>query len=51
MLGLLMLLVLFAGLVCLGIGIAEIIYYRLTRPKAAPPAEEKESEPSGAGKD
>jgi len=39
------------GIILLPIGIAELVYYRLTRPKAAPPAEEEKSEPSGAGKE
>ena len=37
--------IIFVGVILLAIGIAEIIYYRLTRPKAAPPTE-KETPPS-----
>lgn len=37
--------VVFVGIILLAIGIAEIMYYRLTRPKAAPPTEKETAEP------
>ena len=37
--------IILGGVIFLAIGLAELLYYRLTRPKAAPPTE-KESPPS-----
>ena len=51
MLGLLMFLALCAGLVCLGIGLAELLYYRLTRPKAAPPNVREEDKAPDTGRE